>query len=212
MGQAGKLVRDFRRMSAELSGEFEKTIAEARDASGGLMSELGGMSKEVSSVTNSVKKDLGIKNSRTTASGTKAAAGKTAVGSKSSTSKSTSTTASKAATSTSKAGSKAGSTTAAKTTSTTTAAKKPATPVATREDPTADMFLYEPKKVERVTRSRKAVPSIIGDPTPRISDIVSAEPEAVTVASSGASAPGADDAISRARQRRRNAGYARPAV
>jgi TatA/E family protein of Tat protein translocase len=213
MGQAGKLVRDFRRMSAELSGEFEKTIAEARDASDGLMSELGGMSKEVNSVTNSVKKDLGIKNSRTTASGTKAAAGKTSTGSKSSTSRSTASSSSKSSTSTSKAGSKAGSTTAAKSTSTTTtASKKAPTPVATREDPTADMFLYEPKKVDRVTRSRKAVPSVIGDPTPRIADLVSAEPESVSISAGGASPETGDDALSRARQRRRNAGYARVAV
>ncbi|HYJ13835.1 MAG TPA: twin-arginine translocase TatA/TatE family subunit [Thermomicrobiales bacterium] len=213
MGQAGKLVRDFRRMSAELSGEFEKTIAEARDATGGLAAELGGMSKEVSSVTNSVKKDLGIKNSRATASGTKAAAGKTTTGSKSTSSKSAASSTSKSSTSTNKAGSKAGSTTAAKSTSTTsTASKKPVTPVATREDPTADMFLYEPKRVERVTRSRKAVPSVIGDPTPRISDIVSTESEAVTVATAPNTSLTSDDAISRARQRRRNAGYARAAV
>jgi hypothetical protein len=74
------------------------------------------------------------------------------------------------------------------------------------------MFLYEPKKVERMTRSRKAVPSVIGDPTPRISDIVSTEPDAVSVATAGNSAATADDAISRARQRRRNAGYARASV
>jgi hypothetical protein len=74
------------------------------------------------------------------------------------------------------------------------------------------MFLYEPKKVERATRNRKAVPSVIADPTPRISDIVSAEPEAVSVAAPGAPAPGADDALSRARQRRRTAGYARTTV
>ena len=212
MGQAGKLVRDFRRMSAELSGEFEKTIAEARDASGGLAAELGGMSKEVNSITNSVKKDLGIKNSRTTTGGSKAAAGKTTTGSKSTTSKAGSGTATKSTTSTNKAGSKAGTTTAAKSTTTTsTAAKKPATPVATREDPTADMFLYEPKRVERVTRSRKAVPSVIADPTPRIGDLVAAEQETVPVAA-GHSVVAADDAISRARQRRRTAGYARASV
>jgi TatA/E family protein of Tat protein translocase len=212
MGQAGKMVRDFRRMSAELSGEFEKTIAEARDATGGLAAELGGMSKEVTSVTNSVKKDLGIK-TRSTGTGTKTSS----TGSKSSTASKTggskSSTASKStSTTTSKAGSKAGATTTAKSTTskTTTAAKKPATPVASREDPTADVFLYEPKQVERTKRSRKAVPSVIADPTPRISEVIAVEEE--NIASSAPATSTADDALARSRQRRRNAGYARAAV
>ncbi len=219
MGQAGKLVRDFRRMSAELSGEFEKTIAEARDATGGLAAELGGMSKEVSSVTNSVKKDLGIKNTRST-TGTKSTTGaktsgtKTSTGSKSTTTSKSSTSSTKSSsTSTNKAGSKAGSTTTAKTTSTSTstASRKPATPVATREDPTADVFLYEPKPIERPKRNRKAVPSVIADPTPRVADMIATESEDVAVAAAKAAGP-ADDALARARQRRRSAGYARASV
>lgn len=208
MGQAGKMVRDFRRMSAELSGEFEKTIAEARDATSGLTAELGGMTKEVNSITNSVKKDLGVKNSRSTTgsktTGSKSSSTKSTTGSKS-TARSSSSTSKSSTTSTSKAGSKTGSTTASKSTSTSTVSKKPATPVATREDPTADVFLYEPKPIERSKRNRKAVPSVIADPTPRISEIVTAEVDEVVVTTK---AP-ADDAIARARQRRRNAGYAR---
>lgn len=213
MGQAGKMVRDFRRMSAELSGEFEKTIAEARDATGGLAAELGGMSKEVNAITNSVKKDLGVKNTRST-TGTKTTGSKTSTASKSATGSKTSTTSKSTSTtksstsSTSKAGSNSGATTAAKSTTTSTASRKPATPVASREDPIADVFLYEPKPVERTKRSRKAVPSIIADPTPRVSEIVAAEVDEVLVTTGQAAAP-ADDAIARARQRRRNAGYAR---
>ncbi len=210
MGQAGKMVRDFRRMSAELSGEFEKTIAEARDATSGLTAELGGMSKEVNSITNSVKKDLGVKNTRTGASGTKSTGSKSSTsrsstGSKTTGAKSSTSSSKSSTTSTNKTGSKASSTTSAKSGTTSTVTKKPVTPVATREDPTADVFLYEPKPIERSKRSRKAVPSIIADPTPRVSDIVSADVEEVVVVTS---AP-ADDAIARARQRRRNAGYAR---
>jgi TatA/E family protein of Tat protein translocase len=212
MGQAGKLVRDFRRMSAELSGEFEKTIAEARDATAGLTSELGSMSREVTSVTNSVKKDLGVKGSSTVK-------GKGVTPSKSGTgSKAKSTTAkSSTSTSTSKAGGKTTTTSSStsasskaksSTTSTSTAAKKPAVPVATREDPAADVSLFEPAPVERPKRVRRAVPSVIADPTPRASVLASldGEPadddEAVSVVE-------ANDALNRARQRRRNAGYAR---
>lgn len=220
MGQAGKLVRDFRRMSSELSGEFEKTIAEARDATSGLQAELGGMSKEVNSVTNSVKKDLGLKNSGVTGR-SKGTTAKTATTAKSgskttSTSKKTGT----SSTSTNKAGAKASAATASNTTAKSstavsstksTAAKKPPAPVASREDPAADISLFEPAPVERPKRTRKAVPSVISDPTPRPSsamdDVIPSllgDRETVDVAASGA-----DDALSRARQRRRTAGYAR---
>ncbi len=209
MGQAGKLYRDFRRMSAELSGEFEKTIAEARDATAGLTSELGSMSKEVSSVTNSVKKDLGIKNSTSK--------GKTTTGTKSTTA-SKSTTAGKSsgsATSTSKVGAKG-------TTSTTTSASSKATtapvttattakktvPVASREDPDADVSLFEPTPITRSKRSRQAVPSVIDDPTPRSATVATSSTR-VTDDGLVAIEPAGDDALNRARQRRRNAGYAR---
>lgn len=202
MGQAGKLVRDFRRMSAELSGEFEKTIAEAKEMTGGLSAELGGMTKEVNSITNSVKKDLGVKGSPSKAKTT--TTGKGVTPSKSTASKASTT-------STSKAGSKASttnSTTSKAKTTTSTAAKKPATPVATREDPAADMSLFEPAPVERAKRSRKAVPSIINDPTPRLS--MAEGIDAMVGETSGTAAvPASDDALVRARQRRRNAGYAR---
>lgn len=223
MGQAGKLVRDFRRMSAELSGEFEKTIAEAKDMTSGLSAELGGMSREVNSVTNSVKKDLGLKGSGVTGR-SKAAAGKTGTAAKTGASKAGSTSKAGTSTSTTRAGAKAGTrTTDAKsttgaatatktTTAKSTAAKKAPAPVASREDPSADVSLFEPAAVERPKRVRKAVPSVISDPTPRPLDgsddrfsIFGGDDASVAVATGGS-----DDALGRARQRRRNAGYARP--
>ncbi|HYI23770.1 MAG TPA: twin-arginine translocase TatA/TatE family subunit [Thermomicrobiales bacterium] len=208
MGQAGKLYRDFRRVSDELSGEFEKTIAEARSATAGLTSELGSMSKEVSSVTNSVKKDLGIKNSTSTAKG-KTTGAKTGTAAKS-TSKSTSS-----GSSTSKVGAKGSTSTTtssaskAKTAPATTATTaKKVLPVASREDPNADVSLFDPTPIERTKRARKAVPSVIADPTPRTVDVFasdSPDPENGIVSIS----PAADDAVSRARARRKNAGYAR---
>ena len=202
MGQAGKLVRDFRRMSAEFSGEFEKTIAEARDLTSGLTAELGGMTKEVNSVTNSVKKDLGL------------ATGGGAVKAKSSTAKAGGTTSSTSkpttSSSTKPAASAAKSTTSSSTTSTsttTTPVKKAGPPVASREDPAADFSLFEPVARERKARARRAVPSLIADPTPRT---IESEPQP-EAESSPATTPDvtAADAVARARQRRRSAGYAR---
>lgn len=57
-GQVGKAVRDFRRMTSDLTGEFEKTIAEASDIKDAFTSEVSGMRSQVSSVSESVKKDL----------------------------------------------------------------------------------------------------------------------------------------------------------
>ncbi len=65
-GQVGKAVRDFRRMTSDLTGEFEKTIAEASDIKDAFTSEMSGMRSQVSSVSESVKKDL-TKPSTTTA-------------------------------------------------------------------------------------------------------------------------------------------------
>ncbi|MBA3274598.1 MAG: twin-arginine translocase TatA/TatE family subunit [Chloroflexia bacterium] len=221
MGQAGKLVRDFRRMSAELSGEFEKTIAEAKDMTSGLSAELGGMTKEVNSVTNSVKKDLGLKGSGVTGRA-KGSAAKTGTASKAgSTSKTSST--SKAGSSKTGAKTTASSsgakTTGAKSTSGTTtstkstAAKKAPTPVASREDPSADMSLFEPAPVERAKRTRKAVPSMISDPTPRsVGSANDRSPMFTDDDSLAPAASGTDDALSRARQRRRTAGYTRPSA
>ena len=58
MGQVGKAVRDFRRMTADLTGEFEKTIAEVDDVKASVRSSVGGVRSQVDSVTSSVKKDL----------------------------------------------------------------------------------------------------------------------------------------------------------
>lgn len=209
MGQAGKLVRDFRRMSAELSGEFEKTIAEAKDATSGLQAELGGMTREVNSVTNSVRKDLGVKGS---SASNRNKSGSSKVGN---TSRTSATAKSGKGAGTTKAGAKSstasGTGTKSTTTSKSTAAKKAPAPVASREDPSADVSLFEPAAIERSRRARKAVPSVINDPTPR----QSVETGLSTARHDESPEPtlnaGGDDALNRARQRRRNAGYARSA-
>jgi len=57
-GQLGRAVRDFRRMTSDLTGEFEKTFAEVDDVKKAMTSEISGARSQVSSVTQSVKKDL----------------------------------------------------------------------------------------------------------------------------------------------------------
>lgn len=57
-GQIGRWVRDFRRMTADLTGEFERTIAEVDDVKRSVKRELRSMTAEVEGVSKSVKRDL----------------------------------------------------------------------------------------------------------------------------------------------------------
>jgi Tat protein translocase TatB subunit len=56
-GKVGKTVRDLRQMSAELTGEFERT-AGVQELKKAVQGELSGIKSEVNSVTSSVKRDL----------------------------------------------------------------------------------------------------------------------------------------------------------
>lgn len=210
MGQAGKLYKDFRNMTSELTGEFEKTVAEAKEMGNQITGDLGPMQSQVNSITKSVERDLGVgsksksTSARKTTSSSKAVstAKKATTGGKSTTSSSP---AKKGTTSTTRpGGAKATKSTAP--TATESAKKAKSTPVATKDEPDIDFSLYEVSAPERTRRTRKATPSMITDPTPRntftfvdtdtasdVTDVLSAN---------------ADDPIARARQRRRNAGYA----
>jgi sec-independent protein translocase protein TatA len=217
MGQAGKAVRDFRRMTAELTGEFEKTIAEAKDIGQSVSSEVGAMKSEVASVTESVKRDLG---------GTKGAKGKSGM---------SATTAGKVG----KTDTTAGASAKKKTETTKKAAangRKPAasTPVptpkthpktgsavadpivvASKDDPWSDLSLFAAEPPRRERRVRRAVPAAVAV-TNGSADASSGD---ATVGPSAAPArprangqptqPTGDDALSRARQRRLAAGYGR---
>src|SRR3712207_4152191 len=57
-GQVGRWVREFRKMSADLTGEFDKTFAEVDDVRRSFQRELAGMKDEVEGVSKSVKRDL----------------------------------------------------------------------------------------------------------------------------------------------------------
>jgi Tat protein translocase TatB subunit len=69
-GQVGRWVRDFRRMSADLTGEFEKTFAEVDEVKKTFKRELEGIQEEVEGIGKSAKKDLKRASARTD-SGTK---------------------------------------------------------------------------------------------------------------------------------------------
>ena len=76
--QVGRWVREFRRMSADLTSEFESAMSEVDDVKKSVQREFGSMSKEVAGVSKSVKKDLsGGARAGTKASGAKAAGPKT---------------------------------------------------------------------------------------------------------------------------------------
>src|SRR3954451_10601373 len=57
-GQVGRWVRDFRRMSADLTGEFEKTFAEVDEVKKSFQREIQGIQQEVEGVGKSARGDL----------------------------------------------------------------------------------------------------------------------------------------------------------
>ena len=81
--QVGRWVREFRRMSADLTSEFESAMSEVDDVKRSVQREFGSMSKEVAGVSKSVKKDLpGKARQGTKAPGTKTGTAR-AIGAKS---------------------------------------------------------------------------------------------------------------------------------
>lgn len=79
MGQVGRAIRQFREMTSQLSGEFEKTIAEAQEMGKAYADELGlgDMQKQVNSMTESVRKELNGATSTSSASSSTAASATT---------------------------------------------------------------------------------------------------------------------------------------
>jgi sec-independent protein translocase protein TatB len=57
-GQVGRWVRDFRRMSSDLTGEFEKTFAEVDEVKKSFQREIQGIQDEVEGVGKSARGDL----------------------------------------------------------------------------------------------------------------------------------------------------------
>lgn len=212
MGQAGKWYKQFRDVTSELTGEFEKTVAEAKGEFEGAVGDLGPMQKQVNSITKSVQKDLGVNGKgKTTTAGKKTTTSGTGSKAKSSTaakSSSKSTSTSKTTSSRTSNGASATRTNQTKKSSMTTG--KPVVN-ASKEDPFASVSLFEQPERPTKRRARSATPSALTDRTPR--DIVDFEPDGASDATAATSAPATaafdpEDPIARARQRRLRAGYA----
>jgi Tat protein translocase TatB subunit len=211
-GQAGKMLRDFKKMTTDLSDEFEKTSG-INDIKKQVQKEMAGIQKEVGGVTSGVKKEL------TSASSTvNSATGKKPAGNKSlpskpagAVAKSTTTTSGGLKTTTNAAGTKT--TTAAKTSTTAKAATpaKVAPPKATKADPLADVsfmddIFAEPVSVTKSTAVSPAKPVAATTASP-----AKAMPVAKPATPSLSADPPAEtgDALARSRARRQQAGYTR---
>lgn len=116
-GQLGKVVRDIRRMTTELTSELEKN-ADLKDIKDAVQKELGGIQSQVNAATAAVNKEVkGATNAINAATNTTVSTAKPAT---------TTTTAAKPVT-------------ASSASSTTVVAKK----VATKSDPLADVTFFE---------------------------------------------------------------------
>jgi TatA/E family protein of Tat protein translocase len=214
MSQAGKFYKQFRDVTDELSGEFNKTVAEAKGELDAMGVDLGPMQQQVDSITKSVQKDLGgAAGKKTTSTGkksTSSSGAKKSTGSSSSRSTTAGKSGSKAtSTRTSSSGSKATTSTKKATDSrATTSAHSAGKPivVASKDDPFAGVSLFEPAERKPKRRARAATPSAFTDLTPR-DEPASEEPQAAATASEPV-APDSNDPVARARQRRMKAGYA----
>jgi Tat protein translocase TatB subunit len=70
-GQAGRWVRDFRRMSSDLTGEFEKTFAEVDEVKKTFAREMQGIQQEVEGIGKSARGDLKKTGAKSIADGKK---------------------------------------------------------------------------------------------------------------------------------------------
>lgn len=186
-GKAGRILRDFKKMSGDLTSEFENSVG-MNDIKRTVQQELGGIQATVNSTASSVKKEVkGAGN--TISSAGKATAKKTGMAS------TTSSTATKSTSTASPAAASA----AAKKTSTAAKPNLPAPkPVASKSDPYADVSFLDNDGPVAAKAAAKAV-------TPAAPVLPSS-----SALKTAAAAPvlGEDqDPLSRARVRRINAGY-----
>jgi len=182
-GQAGKLLRDARRMTTDLQGEFEREAGvNVRELRSQVDREIAGVKGELTGATNTLQKE--VSSAKKTAQSAANSANKS--GTKS-------TTAAKS-TSTSSTASKSSSVSTAKTsTSASKAAKvEEVKPIASKSDPLADVSFMDN----------------VGEAAPvKVAPSNGASKPTVAAASNGADRA---DAVQRARNRRLQAGYNQP--
>jgi sec-independent protein translocase protein TatB len=179
-GQAGKLLRDARKMTADLQGEFERESGvNVRELRGQVDREIAGIKGELAGVNTTLQKEAN--NVKKTAQSATSATSKTGAKTTASTTKS-STTSTSSASSVSSA--KSGST-----------AKTPEVQaIASKTDPLADVSFLD---------------NVGEAPTAKIVASNGASKSTAATASSAASGDRAD-ALQRARNRRLQAGYNQP--
>jgi len=182
-GQAGKLLRDARKMTTDLQGEFERESGvNVRELRGQVDREIAGIKGELAGVNSTIQKE---------ANNVK----KTAQSATSSTSKSGNKSSAATAKTTTSSSSTTSSVSAAKTGTTAKSAKaSEAKPIASKHDPLADVSFLDN----------------VGD-TPPVK-IAASNGALKLTAASASSASGGDraDALQRARNRRLQAGYNQP--
>lgn len=193
-GQAGRAVRDFRRMTTDLSGEFEKTLNEsgAGELRDTVNKELRGMRSQVESVGKSVERDLN-KGTKSASTGVKSAKKGTSMGARAGSNVKkapgkTGTSGSSSARAAASSGS-----TAAKNKVGTPKSIAPAELKATKANPLADVSLMD---VDQETEA---------SPAPREAVLATSGSKRGTSSDNSAPTP----AITRARERRIAAGYSR---
>lgn len=130
-GQVGRWVRDFRRMSSDLTGEFEKTFAEVEEVKKSFQREIQSIQDEVEGVGKSTRGDLKKLSGKSPTAAKKA----TATSAKASSSTSSTTTSSRAEKRAAKAS-------AASTAGGNGAAKVLVLP-ASKEDPVSDVSYFD---------------------------------------------------------------------
>ena len=182
-GQAGKLLRDARRMTTDLQGEFEREAGvNVRELRSQVDREIAGVKGELTGATNTLQKEVNSakKTAQSAAnsankSGSKSSAAAKSTSSTSTTSKSSSVSTAKTSTSTSKA-----------------AKVEVVKPIASKSDPLADVSFMDN----------------VGDaPTVKVAASNGASKSTPAAASNGADRA---DAVQRARNRRLQAGYNQP--
>ena len=194
-GQVGRWVRDFRRMSADLTGEFEKTFAEVDEVKKSFTREMQSIQDEVEGVGRSTRGDLKKSSGRSAAAGKKPAAGALKAGGSTGTGSGTARTATGGASKTAASAQAVGNGARPKmpalesrkrprSGSGNGAVNADGSPLATKTDPLIDVSFFD-LDASRVLSSNGAA------------------------ATNGAATPDGDDALSRVRRRRAAASYGR---